>query len=302
MTRRRTRRLRGGKRIGEGATGKVYVPVLACNDGSEAPFRGPGFVGKAIAETSLARELRHQAALASLGDSVIAPIHHCLLAEAQTNANFIENSDKAMYENETSPHLGKKKYLTYQVIYRNGGRNVADLLADRSNHRVIFQAIKDFIPVLREFNQRFIHFDLHLENLVFDGTRIRIIDFENMRPATPDTAHVDICRILFKIYHLLKRYSDANPHDPTYNEWIAANGNHSDWGRCVDSSYGDIIAAINSIPTVDAPEVVIEIGLPEENEVPKSKCGRNGGCTIMGGRFAAKSRRSAAKSRRISRR
>jgi hypothetical protein len=126
-----------------------------------------------------------------------------------------------------------------------------------------------------------------------------------MKAATPETAHMDICQILFKIYHYLQRYSVDHPHDPTYNEWIAANSKHSDWGRCVDSSYDDIVAAINSIPTVDAPAVAIEIGLPaetkipEENEIQTSKCGRKGGCTIMGGRFATKSRRSAAKSRRF---
>jgi hypothetical protein len=221
MPRRRTRQ-RGGKRLGEGVTGKVYMPVLACDDGSDAPYRGPGFVGKAIAETSLAREIKYKNELALLGDAVIAPRHLCLLAEAQTNANFVSNSRNAVYENNKSPHLGKKKYYTYQIISPYGGANVADLLADRSNHRVIFQAIKDFIPALIKFNERFIHFDLHLENLVFDGTKIRMIDFENMRPATPDSVHVDICKILFNIYHFLQRYSVANKHDTTYNEWIAA--------------------------------------------------------------------------------
>jgi hypothetical protein len=73
----------------------------------------------------------------------------------------------------------------------------------------------------------------------------------------------------------------------------SGNSRHSDLIRCVDSEDGDIIAAINSIPTVDPPAVAIGIGLLEENEIPKSKCGRNGRCTIMGG---------GRKSRRISRR
>ncbi len=272
------RTIRGGRRLGEGATGKVYNPVLACADGSDAPFRGPDYVGKAIAETSLDRELRHKAALSGMTDAAIAPLHHCALAEEQTNANFQKNMRNLVYE-VGSTHAGKKKYLTYQVIYRYGGQNVAILLSDRRNHKVIFQAIKDFLPVLQEFNQRFHHFDLHLENLVFDGQRIRMIDFENMKPATSDAAHVDICRILFKIFHLLHRYSIENPNDHTYTEWLAANTTHSDFGRCIDSAYEEIVDAIQSIPTVDAPK-------------PRRKCGSMG-CAIMGGK---------RKSRRISRR
>jgi hypothetical protein len=233
-------------------SGIVYSPVLACADGSEANFAGSGFVGKAIPEAGLVSEMQHAATLRALG---MGPLHSCELRKLQTNANFLKNrnDESNVYENNEELY-GTRKYYTHQVIYPNGGQSVYAALQNRKQHFAIFRALKEFIPKLLEFNRNYIHFDLHLENLVFDGRQIRMIDFEKMRPVLPEYTHIDVCNILLNVYALLKRYTDNSAcGDPTYAAWLAANAKFSDYQQCINSNLETIVGAINTIPTVKAP-------------------------------------------------
>ena len=41
--------------------------------------------------------------------------------------------------------------------------------------------MRDFCPILKEFNKEYFHGDLNLGNLVWDGSRLRMIDFAFMK-------------------------------------------------------------------------------------------------------------------------
>jgi len=220
----------------------VYSPALLCEDGSDSRFVGPGFVGKAIPADKLVWEMQHAVALKALGDVVIVPLHDCVLSKSQTNANFIKNIND---ENDS---------YTHQIIYLNGGQSVHAILQDRKKHKEVLTAIKEFIPKLLEFNRHYTHSDLHLENLVYDGHQVRMIDFEQLE-VEPDSAHIDISTLFFHLGANLSNYSKKNKCDETYNKWLADNE-----ALVAKASINELVEAINTIPTVKAPT----------------------GCTIMG--------------------
>jgi hypothetical protein len=269
MGRRLRMTQRGGARLGRGVSGIVYSPPLLC--ANENPlYKGKGFASKVVPDSMLESQIKNSAEIHALdpdGLYTIVPLHHCQLAPHQTNTNFRRNriDPKNTYNNVSSNNTrrGQKKIYTHQIIYRNGGQNLHRLLVSPKNFSKVFAALKVFMPNLVEFNRHYIHFDLHLENLVFDGKRIRMIDFEKMDRATrPELATADICNFLPQIYRRLMRYSsEEGKCDTTYRAWLKRHTYLEDYEVCRDGSVEALVVCVNELPVA----------------TPKSS-----GCTIMG--------------------
>lgn len=264
-----TRKRRGGARLGRGVSGIVYSPPLSCADSSEAEYSGKDFVSKVVPEHLLGSQLVNSAKIKELdpkGLFTIVPLHYCILSDDQKNTNFRRNrndpENKYNNNNNNSTRRGQKKLYTHQIIYRNGGQNLHRVLQSSKNFSKVFAALKVFMPNLVNFNQRYIHFDLHLENLVFNGKRIRMIDFEKMAEARRDLDTADICNLLLSIYKRLTRYShEENKCDDTYHAWLSKYRFLGDYVLCRGSSVEDLVSCVNDLP----------------ESSPKSS-----GCTIMG--------------------
>jgi len=245
--RRRTRR--GGKRLGRGVSGIVYTPVLQCDDNSYTQFAGPSFVSKAVPGHKVESELANSAAVRALdpvGDYTIVPLHSCKLAGAQTDANFLRNKNDSSntYENNEE-RLGQRKIYTHQVIYRNGGKSVARWLSEPKHLGKIIRALKVFISHLVEFNKSYMHFDLHLDNLVFDGEKIRMIDFEKMGPMRHEIQNADLCNLLMSVYNSIKRLGD----DETFSDWLTRYEQVAKYPHCAaHASVDDLVACFIALP------------------------------------------------------
>jgi hypothetical protein len=246
---RRTRKRSGGKRLGRGVSGIVYTPVLQCDNNSHTDFSGLAYVSKAVPGHKVESELANADAVRALdptGDYTIVPLHHCALAGAQTNANFLRNKNNSnnTYENNEE-RLGQRKIYTHQVIYRNGGKSLQWWFSQPKHIGKIIRALKVFIPKLVEFNKSYMHFDLHLDNLVFDGEKIRIIDFEKMGPMRPEIQNADLCNILMSVYHSIKRRSDAE----TFGGWLTRYEQVAKYPYCAaHASVDDLVACFNAMP------------------------------------------------------
>ena len=269
MARRLTRKRRGGARLGRGVSGIVYSPPLRCTDGSQAEYSGKGYVSKVVPGDLLASQLVKSDEIKTLdpdGLYTIVPLHYCPFAADQTNANFRRNRNDPtnVYNNVSSNNTrrGKKKNYTHMIIYRNGGQNLSNVLKSSKNFPKVFAALKEFIPHLVEFNRHYTHFDLHLENLVFDGARIRMIDFEKTEDSRPELGTVDICNFLPVIYRRLNNYSlTENTCDTTYNAWLSKYRYLEDYEVCRSKTVDELVECINNLPV----------------STPKSS-----GCSIMG--------------------
>ena len=254
-TRQQSRRHHGGKRLGRGVSGIVYTPVLQCDNDSYKQFAGTAFVSKAVPGHKVESELANADAVRALdpaGEYTIVPLHSCKLAGLQTNTNFLRNKNDPnnTYENNEE-RLGQRKIYTHQVIYRNGGKSLVRWFGERKHHASVIAAIKEFIPHLVEFNKHYIHFDLHMDNLVFDGSHVRMIDFEKMGPARPELQKADLCSFLPHLYSMLNQYSQKEPCDTTYTGWLETYrdfGKHSHCRKNV--SVEEIVACFMALPIV----------------------------------------------------
>lgn len=249
---------RGGARLGRGVSGIVYSPPLLCAN-ENTLYKGKEFASKVVPTSMLESQLQNSAEIHALdpdGLYTIVPLHHCPLAPHQTNTHFKRNINdpKNTYNNVSSNNTrrGQRKIYTHQIIYRNGGQNLHRLLDSPKNFPKVFAALKVFMPNLVEFNRHYIHFDLHLENLVFDGKRIRMIDFEKMdRPTKPELATADICNFLPRIYHRLMRYSsEEGKCDTTYRAWLTKYRFLEDYEACRGESVESLVACVNDLPVV----------------------------------------------------
>jgi hypothetical protein len=245
---RRTRK-RGGKRLGRGVSGIVYTPVLQCDDSSHTQFTGTSFVAKAVPGHKVESELANADAVRALdpmGEYTILPLHSCKLAGAQTDANFLRNKNDSSntYENNEE-RLGQRKIYTHQVIYRNGGKSLQWWFNEPKHLGKMLRALKAFIPKLVEFNKSYIHFDLHSDNLVFDGEKIRMIDFEKMGPMRPEIQNADLCNLLTNVYNSIKRLGD----DETFSDWLARYEQVAKYPHCAaHASVDDLVACFIALP------------------------------------------------------
>jgi hypothetical protein len=190
----RNRARKGGKKIGEGSYGVVYKPPLKCSKNPEISEKyRDGFVGKQVTDEEVDKEIEASDLIETIDpneDYTLQVRAYCEISPEQENANFSDISQGDM-----------------QLIYRDGGQSLYSLMEpDRLDFDEVnfdnlilgLRLIKGFIPTLREFNQHFIHNDLHLGNLVWDGEAIHMIDFAELKP----------------LDELIKNYSKRNKQNP----------------------------------------------------------------------------------------
>ena len=122
----------------------------------------------------------------------ITAIHACTINPIQTNANYNRGES------------------THQLIFKNGGKSLYDLLLkpgqkgdvtqyingineSGTNDKSVFQKLepdglsklinqlKKILPGLEILNTKYVHGDIHLGNIVTDGINPRIIDFASLQ-------------------------------------------------------------------------------------------------------------------------
>ena len=209
MKRSTRKKVRGGKKIGEGSFGTVYAPPLKCK--GEAKTFGEGYVSKILSAEDLKEEYEASLLVRAMdpeGAWSITAEEACDLNAEQTNANYVQNS------------------FTQQIIFKHGGINLFDLLLkegvsgraeiyakgyndagdeDPSSFKKLnperlstfIFAVKNALPAIERLNEKYIHGDLHLGNIIFDGHSSKLIDFASIRPVetliAKETAYVEKC-------------------------------------------------------------------------------------------------------------
>ena len=174
---------RGGRQIDEGGFGKVYRPPLLC-DGPDAPVYDENYVSKILDQEEAQTEFNNGRLVALLdrGGAWSAPaIETCSLAEQQTNDNYISGDYQLIYP-YAGTALEELLVAEGEVFDEYYLENVADY--DKLSVAGFERMVKElgrFLPIIVEFNKHYIHGDLHLRNLVFDGERIRMIDFATLK-------------------------------------------------------------------------------------------------------------------------
>jgi hypothetical protein len=176
----RTKARKGGRKIGQGSYGVVYKPPLICSRKPEISTKyRDGFVGKQVTEEEVDKEIHASDLIETVDPNEDYTLHvraYCDISPEQENANFLDISQGDM-----------------QLIYRDGGQSLYSLMdpdilnfddvtdVNFDNLILGLRLIKGFMPNLREFNQHFIHNDLHLGNIVWDGEALRMIDFAELK-------------------------------------------------------------------------------------------------------------------------
>ena len=201
------RRTRGGKKIGHGEYGNVYMPVLKNVNRSEKNY-AEGYVGKVMNEADAKIEYANSMKVRALdpeGRWSITVEKIGRLANSQNNANFARSEqNRKTKKNKFIKNAGLNnpdplflfKPSTTQLIYKYGGKPLAGLLTKSGAHifddtfdesevnaeklSEFIQACKSIVPGLNALNKKYVHQDLHLGNILWDGKTARMIDFGEM--------------------------------------------------------------------------------------------------------------------------
>ena len=201
------RRTRGGKKIGHGEYGNVYMPLLKNVNHSEKNYT-EGYVGKVMNEADAKIEYTNSMKVRALdpeGLWSITVMAMSRLANSQNNANFGRSEqNRKTKKNKFIKNAGLNnpdplllfKPSTTQLIYKHGGKSLAGLLTKSGTHvfgdtfdvsdinveklSEFIQACKSIVPGLNALNKKYVHQDLHLGNILWDGKTARMIDFGEM--------------------------------------------------------------------------------------------------------------------------
>jgi len=157
-TRRRTRKRRpqrGGKAIGTG----VFSPPLRC--AGETPFSTEEYVSKFFTDKDTAdKEYENGMILQAIDpeqEMFLTPLHRCDANAEQTNVN-------------------KPDEPGYLIVYKNGGSPILDLSKEQKVRCI--KATLGIVSVLHQHS--LVHLDIHSQNILYDGTRTRLIDFNTV--------------------------------------------------------------------------------------------------------------------------
>jgi hypothetical protein len=196
---RKTRKQKAGKKIGEGSFGKVYRPPLLCS--KPAPqFDSDEYISKVLAYEDIEKEMGASVILNGLdraGDWSIRVLHVCKLGVKQTDTNFTGAASD-----------------NFQVIYKYGGLDFNNLILSpdgvareaefykciydsemwsrlsKDGFSLIVRLIKELLPQIRKMNEEMYHCDMHFGNIVYDGHKPRLIDFGLYKTRANQLAHI----------------------------------------------------------------------------------------------------------------
>ena len=178
----------GGKKLGEGTRGSVYSPPLKCQEGDDDTWATTKYASKTMLDDHLETEYRNSFLVKELDPKnkwSLTALHACTIRNSQPNTNY------------------KPGLQTRQLIFKNGGKSLADMLVktgvqhhwsscinDPAKFKhlepkalpIVIKQIKKILPGLEQLNAKYVHKDLHLGNIVTDGKTPRIIDFSSMQP------------------------------------------------------------------------------------------------------------------------
>lgn len=175
---RKQKTQRGRGRIMQTSTISIFRPPLKCKDGSNVPYQSNAYIGKIVKQDTAVRTAQLIELLKlidPLGEYTIPPVLFCELAPEQNNNNA---------KNE----LFTGQNYKFQEIQRFGGISLHKRLENLESLANVVLPLKQFFDKLGLFNRQFIHKDLHTDNVVWDGSVYKMIDFETMVPmATVET-------------------------------------------------------------------------------------------------------------------
>lgn len=145
----------------------------------------------------------------------------CELSPVQTNREYNKNPDR-----------------TYQIVYKYGGVSLLDLLKkpgaddpdiiindetrfyqlnDKSLTPMI-KLVKKMLPGIDELNTHYIHGDVHLGNIVYDGKTPRLIDFTSLTQV--DDSRIEDIRTLYDNLKTIVKSSWVSKVFPKhFNRW-----------------------------------------------------------------------------------
>jgi hypothetical protein len=193
---RRTRRLyKGGSKIGQGKFGTVFSPPLKCGDGANVKWASTKYVSKTTTEDSLEREFVNSLLIKKLdpnGDWSVTAEHACKIAPGQNSKNYdpgesnthqiiFKNSGVNLYDLLLKPGV-KGDVLYYKDgLLENGAENLSAFSnLDPNGLSLLIKQLRLLLPKLAILNQTYVHGDLHLGNIISDGTTPKIIDFDTL--------------------------------------------------------------------------------------------------------------------------
>lgn len=197
MRNRKTRKI-GGRKLGRGTRGDVYVPPLKCAEGDDEQWASTGYVSKDIHPDFLEIEYKNSFLIKELdprGEWSVTALHACTINQTQENTNWrssekthqliFKNGGKDLYSLLLKPGFSGDSYKYINGLNDEGQKDtsVYERLDMRGVSNVV-QHIHRILPKLDILNKKYIHGDLHFGNIVTDGFTPRIIDFSSLRPVS----------------------------------------------------------------------------------------------------------------------
>ena len=191
------RKARGGAKLGEGQYGIAFRPPLRCEGDAHAELINERYVGKVLPASAAEHEVANGLQIALLDPSGVwsAPCTvACTPAAGEGSANIAAfvaaRSTNRAYQQPMrqiiAPYAGRS---LFQLLVREGASfnesmfnqvgRFGDLIPEQLDTFV--RLIKDFLPTVNTLNKTMLHGDLHPGNIAWDGERLRMIDFGEMR-------------------------------------------------------------------------------------------------------------------------
>lgn len=171
---RNTKKQRGSGRLTLQHYTTIYRPPLKCKDNTNVPYKLNAYIGKIGKRDTSARTTWIKQVLEYIDpreEYTISPLAYCELAPEQDNTNAQNNTYK-------------KGSYKFQEIQKYGGVSLGSRFTTKEPLKDVLLPLEAFFPKLLQFNTHYLHTDLHPNNLVWDGTTYKMIDFDYMTHRT----------------------------------------------------------------------------------------------------------------------